>query len=220
MIPAFNAWSYTTVCGEHDIYCMIYVMGCDGNVKKQRRGLRDFLKLVRKTLPHINDIEENYAPKWIQFGYIDVVENKLLKPLCHGSNDTELILVSEAQTMMKIVSKSVKDFDDQLLFEYIESIFNHESDDVTIDAPRIIPPPPPKKTMIDDMIEYIEDLDWRDKDLQLNIIIIACLIGFVFVCKNCGLKGAVMTLFAMSIFGGMLPIMLQLMGGGGTGPKL
>lgn len=216
MIPQFHAWSYTTVCGEHDIYCMIYIMGCDGNVKK-RKGLRSFLKLARKTLPHIKDIEENYSPKWVQFGYVDVVEDELLRPLCHGVNETELILVSEAQTMMKIVSKPITAFDDQLLFEYIESIFNHENDDETIDAPRIIPPPPPKKTIVDDMIEYIEDLDWRDKDLQLNVIIIACLIGFIAVCKNCGLKGAVMTLFAMSIFGGMLPTMLALMGGGGGG---
>ena len=216
MIPRFNSWSYTTVCGEHDIYCVIYIIGCNGKIKK--KGLRDYMKLARKTSPHIIDIEENYTPKWVQFGYVNVLEDTLLKPLCGGQNKTEMIVVSEAQTMMKIVSNSMNEFDDQLLFEYIELILNHESEDITIDAPRIIPPPPPKKSVVDDMIEYIEELDWRDKDLQLNIIIICCLIGFILVCKECGLKGAVMTLFAMSIFGGMLPYMLAFIGGNPGGP--
>lgn len=219
LIPQFSPWSYTTVCGEHDIYCILYVIGCDGK-KNKKRGLRGFMKLSRKTLPHILDIQENYHPKWVQFGFIDVEKDELLKPLCANSNDTELIIVSEAQTMMKIVKKSVKEFDDLLLFEYIETILNHEEEDPSVDAPRIVPPPPPRKSVIDDMVEYVEELDWRDKDLQLNVIIISCMIGFIFVCKNCGLKGAVMTLFAMSIFGGMLPTMLALFtGGGGPGGR-
>ena len=165
MIPKLNAWSYTTVCGEHDIYCMLYIIGCDN--KEKKRGLRVYKKLVKNTLPHIKDIEENYHPKWVQFGYINVLEEPLLRPLCANQNETELVWISEAQTMMKIVSKSMKDLDSQLFFEYIEEILNHESEDMTIDAPRIIPPPPPKKSIVDDMVEYFEELDWRDKDLQL-----------------------------------------------------
>ena len=143
------------------------------------------------------------------------MEDELLRPLCKNSNDTEIIIVSEAQTMMTISDKRIEEYDDQILFEYIELILNHEAETPTLDAPRIIPPPPPKKNIVDDMVEYFEELDWRDPDLQLNITIICCLIGFVFVCKNCGLKGAVMTLFAMSIFGGMLPYMMAFLGGGG-----
>eukprot|EP01084_Bolivina_argentea_P040830 75371_1 len=226
MIPRLFPWSYTTVCGEHDIYCMLYLIGCDGTEKK--RGLRNFMKLVKKTLPHVQDIEENYYPKWVQFGYVNVLEDKLLKPLCGNSNDSELILVYDAETMMKKVIKKVKEFDDELFFEYIERILNHEAEDESMDAPRIIPPSPPRKGVIDDMVEYIEELDWRDKDVQLNIIIISCLVGFVLVCKNCGLKGAVMTLFAMSIMGGILPTLLALVspgsmggptGGGGRGGR-
>jgi len=211
LVPEFTPWSYTTVCGDHDIHCMLYLDGCDG--KENRRGLRAFSKLVRKTSPQVQDIEETYHPKWVQFGYVNVLKHELLKPLCADKNETELIWISEAQTMMKIISKPMKAFDDQLLFEYIETILNHESEDETIDAPRIIPPAPPRKSVIDDFVEYVEELDWRDKDLQLNVIIISCLIGFVLVCKNCGLKGAVMTLFALSIFGGAMPYLLTLIGG-------
>eukprot|EP01084_Bolivina_argentea_P068198 124114_1 len=216
LIPEFTAWSYTSVCGEHDIVCIIYTKGCDG---KKRDKLKKYIKLSRKTIPQVKDIQEAYHPKWVQFGYVDVMKDTLLRPLCAGSNDTELIIVSEAQTLMNIPDKKIDEFDDQILFEYIEMILNHEAETPTIDAPRIIPPPPPRRNVIDDMVEYIEELDWKDKDLQLNVVIICCLIGLVFVCKNCGLKGAVMTLFAMSIAGGMLPfIMGMLTGSGGGGP--
>eukprot|EP01084_Bolivina_argentea_P134136 236663_1 len=211
LVPKFSPWTYTTVCGDHDIYCVIYMVGCDG--KRQKRGLRDYTKLAKKTVPHIQDIEENYYPKWVQFGFIDVLEDPLLRPLCGNRNDTELILVYEAQTMMKIVKKKVKQFDNQLLFEYMELVLNHEAEEESMDAPRIVPPPPPRASVIDDMVEFVEELDWRDKDLQLNLIIICGMVGFVLVCKNCGLKGAVMTLFAMSIVGGMLPTMLALFTG-------
>ena len=140
-----------------------------------------------------------------------------MKPLCANSNDTELIIVYEAQTMMKVVSKKAISFDDQLLFEYVESVLNHQTDEVSMDAPRIVPPPPPKATIIDDVVEFVEELDWKDKDLQLNVMIVCCLVGFIVICKNCGLKGAVMSIFALSIFGGMLPTMIGILQGGMPG---
>jgi len=79
--------------------------------------------------------------------------------------------------------------------------------------------PPERTSRIEEMIEYVEELDWRDKDLQLNVIIVVSLVTMVIACKNCGLKNAVMTLFALSIFGGMLPSMVALLTGvpGGAG---
>merc|ERR1719206_565537 len=116
---------------------------------------------------------------------------------------------------MRHVSTRLNAMDDQLLFEYVERVLGHESEDAVMEAPRIIPPPPERTSRIDELVEYFEELDWNDKDLQLNVVIVAGLVTMVFVCKNCGLKGAVMTLFAMSIFGGMLPTMMALLTGGG-----
>jgi len=221
LVPQFNAWSYTTVCGDHDIYCMLYVMGCDGKTKGKARRLRDFAKLVRKTVPQLRDIQEQYHPKWVQFGYIDVVENALLQPLCAAGNETELIIVSEGQTMMRVVGRALRQFDDQQLFEYFEAVLNHESEDPSMDAPRIIPPPPPRASMVDDAMEYFENLDWNDKDLQLNVTIICCLVGLVVVCTkgNCSAVNIVLTIFAMSIFGGIIPFIAGMLGAfPGMGP--
>jgi len=220
MVVPFTPWSYTTVCGEHDIYCMLFMVGCDGESKKKKGyRVRDFVKLSKKALPQIRDIEEQYAPKWIQFGTINVLEHPLLRPLCAKGNDTELIIVYEAQTMMKIVDKRAISFDDQLLFEYVEKVFNHETDEESMDAPRIIPPPPPRASMMDEIVEFVDELDWKDPDLQLNAVIIAGLIAFVAMCKGMGAKGAVMTIFAMSIFGGMLPTFLAMITGKTTQPR-
>merc|ERR1719295_233540 len=215
LVPQFTPWSYTTVCGDHDIYCMLYLFGCDGSTKGKARKLRDYTNLVRKTVPQLRDIQEQYHPKWVQFGYIDVMEDPLLQPLCASGNKTEMIITSEGQTMMRVVSKSLRHFDDQQLFEYFEAVLNHESEDPIMDAPRIVPPPPPRPSVMDDMVEFVENLDWNDKDLQLNVTIICGLIGAVLMCMkgNCTPQKIVLTIFALSIFGGALPFILGMMGG-------
>merc|ERR1719242_1449908 len=111
--------------------------------------------------------------------------------------------------MMRAVGKAVRQFDDQQLFEYFEAVLSHEAEDPSMDAPRIVPPPPPRASVVDDVMEYIENLDWNDKDLQLNVTIICCLVGLVVVCwkGNCSSTNLVMTLFAMSIFGGAMPFL-------------
>ena len=143
------------------------------------------------------------------------MEDPLLQPLCASGNKTEMIITSEGQTMMRVVSKSLRHFDDQQLFEYFEAVLNHESEDPIMDAPRIVPPPPPRPSVMDDMVEFVENLDWNDKDLQLNVTIICGLIGAVLMCMkgNCTPQKIVLTIFALSIFGGALPFILGMMGG-------
>jgi len=223
LVPSLTPWAYTSLCGDVDIYCVVLIVGCDGKPKGKTRKLRDFSKLAKKTVLQVRDIEENYAPKWVQFASIDVLAYPLLRPLCAGGKDegngTELVVTSDGQTTMRHVQTKLSAFDDQTLFEYIERVLGHESEDELMEAPRIIPPPPERTSRIEEMIEYVEELDWRDKDLQLNVIIVVSLVTMVIACKNCGLKNAVMTLFALSIFGGMLPSMVALLTGvpGGAG---
>ena len=219
LVPQLGPWSNTSVCGEYDIYCVLFVVGCDGSRKGKARRLREFVKLAKRTVPQVRDIEEHYAPKWVQFAYVDVLEDVVLRPLCvAGGNGTELVVTSDGQTMMRRVEMSLGELDDQLLFELVERVLSHEAEEPAMEAPRIIPPPPERRSSVEEVVEFLEELDWKDKDLQLNVVIVAGLVTMLAVCKNCGLKGAVMTLFAMSIFGGMLPTIMALFTNMGGGP--
>ena len=147
MVPQISSWTYTTLCTQHDIICVLYIVGCpksnvDGtdndNINndnknetknKNRDNLREFRQLSRHGIEQFVEIEEAFHPKWIQFAYTRVSSslNHELLELCVNS-ETQVILTNEGATTMTQMDNELSEQTNEEFWQWIKDNLEHESE--------------------------------------------------------------------------------------------